>query len=85
MGALFGFVAFWLLVALFMLVAETAQIIGERVRGSGWFALLILGICEGIRCAEHFFTLLFSNTKKLVYWCQDEWREIKWNMQKRGR
>lgn len=85
MGALFGFVVFWLVVALLMLVAETIQIIGERVRGSGWFALVILGICEGIRCVENFFTLLFSNAKKLVYKCQDEWREIKWNMQKRGR
>ena len=85
MGALFGFVAFWLLVALLMLVAETIQVIGEHVRGSSLFALVILGICEGIQRAEHFFTLVFSNTKKLVYWCQDEWREIKWNMQKRGR
>ena len=85
MGALFGFVVFWLVVALLMLIAETIQIVGERVRGSSLFALVILGICEGIRYAEHYFTLLFSNTKKLVYWCQDEWREIKWNMQKHGR
>lgn len=85
MGALFGFVVFWLVVALLMLIAETIQVIGEHVRGSSWVALVILGICEGIQRAEHFFTLVFSNTKNIVYKCQDEWREIKWNMQKRGR
>lgn len=85
MGALFGFVVFWLVVALLMLIAETAQIIGERVRGSSLFALVILGICEGIQRVENFFTRMFTYTKKIVYWCQDEWREIKWNMQKRGR
>lgn len=84
MGALFGFVVFWLLIALLMLIAETAQMVGQRVRGSGWFALVALGLCEAIQHAEHFFALLFSNTKKFVYWCQDEWREVKWYLQKRS-
>lgn len=85
MGALFGFVVFWLVVALLMLVAETIQVIGEHVRGSGLFALVILGICEGIRCVENFFTRMFTYTKKLVYKCKDGWRELKWQLQKNGR
>ena len=85
MGALFGFVVFWLLIALLMLVAETIQVIGEHVRGSSLFALVILGICDGIRYAEHFFTRMFTYTKKIIYKCQDAWRELRWQLQKRGR
>ena len=78
MGALFGFVALGSVLCLFAWIWDKAQNLWANIRESGVVPMMVV-------CVADFFGTMFSNTKKLVYWCQDEWREIKWHLQSRSR
>lgn len=78
MGALFGFVALGTVLCLFAWIGDKAQNLWASIRESGVVPMMVLGVVD-------FFTTMFSNTKKLVYYIQEEWREFKWHLQKRSR
>ena len=80
MGALFGFIAFWVAVFVLMGIYTLIRWIAENLPESGWFALIVCGIADFIdwcsKHVRHFFTVMFSNTKKFIYHCYTEGRKI---------